>query len=148
MIQRKIGSIASANQQTPACSSSPALFVSDRVFNGNRRDTIAHELGHTLGLFHTNLDPAFSTIPSDNLMTAGGDGRLPPTSLADIYPDGAQLSKLTAGQIQTALASDYLTKQVVLPTPITIPTPPTMLLIGLGLMILRIRRPHFFIIKG
>lgn len=121
---------------TPACGSSPAIFVSDRVFNETRTDTIAHELGHTLGLFHTNLDPAFSTSPSDNLMTAGGDGRVPPTSLNDIYPDGSRLSKLAASQIQTALTSDYLSKEVVLPSPI--PAPPTILLMALGIMISRI----------
>ena len=126
---------------TPICGSSPAIFVSARVFNESRTDTIAHEIGHTLGLFHTNLDPEFSTSPSDNLMTSGGDGRLPPTSLADIAPDGDQLSKLAASQIQTALGSDYLTKAVILPSPV--PAPSTMLLMGLGLMVLRMRR-HIF----
>lgn len=120
---------------TPGCVSSPAIFVSERVFNESRTDTIAHEIGHMLGLLHTDIDPEFLSVPTDNLMTAGGSGRLTPTSLADITPDGALLSMLTNNQIQTALASDYLTKEVVLPSPV--PSPSPLLLIGLGLMVLR-----------
>lgn len=123
---------------TPICGSSPAIFVSERVFNESRTDTIAHEIGHMLGLFHTGHDfSVITTEPSDNLMTGGG-GRQTPTSLADIAPSGNQLSKLSELQIDRALGSDYLTKAVVFPSPIPAPSP--MLLIGLGLVFLRMRR--------
>jgi len=123
---------------TPVCQSSPAVFVSERVFTENRIDTIAHEIGHMLGLLHTDIDPEFLIEPADNLMSTGS-GRQIPTSLADIAPDGAGLSKLAASQIQTALGSEYLTKEVVFPS--SIPAPSPMLLMGLGLLVLRMWMP-------
>ncbi len=123
---------------TPACASSPAVFVSERVFNESRTDTIAHEIGHMLGLFHTgHASSVVPAQPTDNLMTTGG-GRQTPTSLADIAPDGGNLSKLSELQKDRALGSIYLTKAVVLPSPVPAPSP--ILLMGLGIMLLRMRR--------
>ncbi len=78
------------------------------VSNAALIDTLAHEIGHNLGLDHLT----FGNNPPDasNLMTNGGGPvpRLRPASIADVNPDGAQRSKLTGGitggQIQQARA--------------------------------------------
>lgn len=127
---------------TPACVSSPAVLIAESVFSTNRLDTVAHEIGHVLGITHTNGDPDVPGNPPDNLMTAGSDGRLPPASIADIYPDGVGLSILSTSQITTALGSEYLTKEVVLPSPVPVPSP--LLLILLGLAGVGSVRRHFF----
>lgn len=80
-------------------------IASDSVnaFNGGigRLDTIAHEIGHNLGLGHND----FGAGSADNVMTSGGS-RTVPTSLAQITPDGLGLSKFTrAQQGEMALSS-------------------------------------------
>jgi len=64
-----------------------------------RRDTFAHELSHNLGLDHYDV--------ANNLMASGGV-RAVPSSVADITPDGAQLSQLTASQIATMRSSRFV----------------------------------------
>lgn len=83
-----------------------------------RLDTLAHELGHVLGLGHSD----FGAGGGDNLMTAGSD-RLIPQLLSDINPDGAGLDKLTAAQIAEARGSDFLT---------AIPEPGSLALVSLA----------------
>lgn len=87
------------------------VAIDDSVFSfsggAGRRDTIAHELGHILGLPHIDGD-----FPL-NLMEEGGV-RNPATAIGQITPDGDMKDQLTAAQIQTALASPYL---VVVPEP-------------------------------
>lgn len=63
------------------------------------RDIIAHELGHSLGLFH-GIDELGNTVASGplNLMTAS----IYPTTISDIFPDGADLSQLNQAQIDRA----------------------------------------------
>ncbi len=68
---------------------------------------VAHEIGHNLGLTHTNL--------SENLMKSNSDG-----------------DKLTASQINTALNSRFSTEGV--ETPTVIPVPAAFWLLGSGLI--------------
>ncbi|NJL47770.1 MAG: hypothetical protein HC929_10175, partial [Leptolyngbyaceae cyanobacterium SM2_5_2] len=77
------------------------MVVSDNILDFNngqgRLDTVAHEIGHNLGLTHTS----FGAGGSNNLMTEGGF-RTSPTSLSDITPDGVRLDQLTPSQIDFA----------------------------------------------
>ena len=113
------------------CNNQVGVFIADNVFSYNggvgRLDTIAHELGHVLNLQHTS---------TPNELMASGSVRSIPGSIGDIAPDGANLDRLTASQIATAQASDYLTQSV--------PEPSTMSLFGFalfGVAGLRRRRP-------
>ncbi len=67
------------------------------IFTIPRIDTIAHELGHNLGLRHD--DPG---VLRDYLMRAGD--RFIPNGIGNITPDGLGYDKLTAGEIATAMA--------------------------------------------
>lgn len=84
------------------------VVISDNVlaFNNGigRLDTVAHEMGHNLGLTHSN----FGAGPATNLMS-DGSRRNVPSRLADITPDGARLSQLTPGQIDFARDSSLVT---------------------------------------
>lgn len=102
----------------------PFSTISDATFSFNggigRRDTIAHELGHTLNLPHyTDTDPAH------NLM-ASGNTRLTPNSVADIWPNGAGVDQLTSAQLDIVFESDLLQP---------VPEPGSLLLIITGLAI-------------
>lgn len=76
-------------------------------FNGGlgRIDTIAHELGHNLGLDHTT--------PGDNYLMTSGLSRSIPTTLGDITPDGLGLDLLSADMIATVRDSSLLTPEPV-----------------------------------
>lgn len=80
------------------------VLISDDVFTymgAGRRDTIAHELGHTLGLPH--IDGHFPL----NLMEEGGV-RSPATNISQIYPDGQMRDQLFQDQIDTVLNSSHV----------------------------------------
>ena len=98
------------------------VAIDDSVFafsaGAGRRDTIAHELGHIMGLPHIAGD-----FPL-NLMEEGGV-RNPATAIGQITPDGDLKDQLTQAQIDIALASSYL---VIVPEPSTL-----VLLVGVGL---------------
>ncbi len=69
-----------------------------------RTDTVAHEIGHNLGLRHSTLGAG----GSNNLLT-DGDARNIPGSVDDVFPDGAGTSVLTNAQLREILNSPFVT---------------------------------------
>lgn len=74
------------------------IAIDRRTIQQNRMDTVAHEIGHNLGLHHSS--------GSLNLMTAGSS-RTIPSSVANITPTGTKTSQLTSSQISTARNSRF-----------------------------------------
>ncbi|MGD1900038.1 MAG: reprolysin-like metallopeptidase [Phormidesmis sp.] len=70
-----------------------------------RRDTLAHEIGHNLGLKHTTLGAG----GANNLLT-DGNRRNVPSGIEDVYPNGAGTSTLTSAQITEILSSGFVTE--------------------------------------
>lgn len=97
------------------------------AFNGGlgRIDTVAHEVGHVLGLTHYDFG-AGDNVP-DNLMTSG-PYRTPAETLADIAPGGLALDKLTDSQIEHANFSAFV-KDIAGP----VPEPASLALLGAAL---------------
>jgi hypothetical protein len=105
------------------------VAIADDVFSLNggigRLDTIAHELGHNLGLGHDD----FGAGGALNLMTSGAT-RMVPSAIGDITPDGIKTDQLTDAQIAEAKAS-LLIQRVDPNNPV--PLPGTLALVGLAL---------------
>lgn len=87
-----------------------------------RVDTFSHELGHVLGLSHTNI--------SNHLIASGGVRDIPQT-LGDVAPDGQNLDLITASQIATARSSQFAQ---------AVPEPATMVILTAGVAALARRR--------
>ncbi|GJJ02395.1 hypothetical protein RugamoR64_29330 [Duganella rhizosphaerae] len=75
------------------------------AFNGGigRIDTLAHELGHNLGLDHTD----FGAGGANNLLTTGSVRNIP-GGLGDITPSGAMLDQLTTAQVNQLRSSPFM----------------------------------------
>ena len=106
-------------------------------YNGGlgRIDTIAHELGHNLGLVPASLggDAGGHSPNPDYLMASGGVRQVPGTA-ANIAPDGLNLDKLPADQIALARQSSLLQDS-------DVPEPVSMVLAASGLFaVVTIRR--------
>lgn len=84
------------------------VLISGAVLDYNqgigRMDTIAHEIGHNLGLSHTT-----GAGVANNLIT-DGNSRLTPRSAADVGSHGAGIDMLTEAQIEKIRASSFISR--------------------------------------
>lgn len=71
------------------------VTIAESVFQNSMLDVVAHEIGHSAGLYHYR--PPGNTVSHtiENLMYAGSTGI---TSLGNIYPDGLGRGRLTSDQ--------------------------------------------------
>jgi hypothetical protein len=100
--------------------------------NNGRLDTVAHEMGHNLGLVANN-DPdsdgsGHSTNP--NQLMASGGIRNVPTSRNDIFPSGLGYDRISQFQINSARQSRLLRDVVT-----TVPEPGTVMLVAFGMVV-------------
>jgi hypothetical protein len=87
------------------------VVIAGATFDYSRLDTIAHELGHDLGLCHNQTDAPscngqIGAGDALNLMTKGDD-RTTPSSINDIVPDGGMTDQLTTAQNNIARSSVF-----------------------------------------
>jgi hypothetical protein len=80
------------------CGGETGVIIADEVFSFNagagRLDTIAHEIGHVVGLTHNG----FGAAANDNFMRSGAT-RLVPTTINDIAPNGLNYDQMSQAQI-------------------------------------------------
>lgn len=124
-----VGTLPSASDFGRASVLGPRTVIGDGTFSAGRRDTIAHELGHNLGLDHEAGEPI------NNLMTTGSVRGIP-GGLADIFPDGAGRDQLTTAQITQVLnlgLNNSMLSEVLSEDSLASPEPSTLLLLTSGL---------------
>ncbi|MEZ6233669.1 MAG: zinc-dependent metalloprotease family protein [Phycisphaerales bacterium] len=94
------------------------IVISDPTFSFasglGRLDTLAHEIGHNLGLSHGG---------GALRLMADGNVRTIPTALGDVFPDGVKTDQLLAGEITTATGSGFS---------IAVPTPGSLAILGVS----------------
>ncbi len=104
----EIEAISGFTQFGLAWINSNGVLVSEAALDfgsSGRTDTLAHEIGHNLGLRHATLGAG----GANNLLT-DGDRRNIPGSVADVSPNGAGLSNLTDAQIKTIRTSSFVSQ--------------------------------------
>jgi hypothetical protein len=119
--------------------------ISSSVFADSRLDTIAHELGHILGLDHCDSSPtpedvlnhpyACSSPLAHDLMTSGSS-RMTPSSIGNVTPDGLGLDRLSADEIRIADSSYHVLADN---SPVPEPSGISLALAGVGALLLRAR---------
>jgi hypothetical protein len=85
-----------------SCPAGQGIAIAGNIFSFNggigRLDTIAHEIGHVVGLTHGG----FGAGGAENFMTSGGS-RSVPGAIGDIAPDGLNIDQMTAAQVTEVL---------------------------------------------
>lgn len=103
------------------------------AYNGGigRLDTIAHEIGHNLGLVGPAIggDAGGHDNSNHSFLMASGGVRNVPSSLSEICPDGPCYDLLSSSQIAVARSS-FLLRDVQQ----SVPEPASVMLLGAGLL--------------
>lgn len=106
------------------------IAIAQATFTQNRLDTIAHEIGHNLGL------PHYTGTDAQLYLMADGSSRITPADISDIYPNAPYLDQLTPIEVDWVRLSPLLYDSGV---PAGVPEPWSIMLTGGGLLALSFR---------